>query len=226
MSNQDRVHYFESEMNMPGKMVVLPLRCTVVKTASGVVIISPVDFRPDEIHKIKLLGEVTEIVAPSLIHHLHVRKAAGNFPGAKVWGVPGAPEKLPEIKFAKIFTRDPWPHAPELEAEFVAGVPKLNEVLFFDRPSRTLIATDFVFNLTHPKGWASPIMLRLLGTYGKFAVSKLMNKFMEDLPAFNSSVKKVMNWDFDRIAMGHGDLVNTGGKARLQEALRHRGFEA
>lgn len=38
------------------------------------------------------------------------------------------------------------------------------------------------------------------------------------------SMHALMEWDFDRITVGHGEIVETGGKRRLAEALKRAGF--
>ena len=30
----------------------------------------------------------------------------------------------------------------------------------------------------------------------------------------------MMDWDFDRVIVGHGDIIETGGKARVAAALQ------
>ena len=43
-----------------------------------------------------------------------------------------------------------------------------------------------------------------------------------DRPAFLRSIDAVLAWDFDRIAMGHGELVTKNAKQMFVEALRER----
>lgn len=188
------IHFFESEIDMPIKMVVLPVRSTVVATSRGV-IISPINFTEEQFTKINALGTVTDIVAPSLWHHLYVSKVAARYKNARLWGPEGISEKRPD-----------------------------NEVLFFDKSTRSLIATDLVFNLLRPKGWAAALILGLAGTYKKLGISKIFIGVIKDRNAFSASAKKLFDWDFEQIVMSHGDIVVADGKSKLKDAFKMRGF--
>jgi hypothetical protein len=212
----------ESEMDMPAKMVVLPLRCTAVRTTRGTVLISPVDFSAAQLEKIRAFGKVAALVAPNLLHHVHMKSAARHFPEADVWGAPGIDKKVKDIKWDHIFGRDPWPFQNELEALTIEGLPKINETVFLHNASRTLVVTDFCFNLKRPRGWASAVMLRVLGVYKKFAVSKLQLRFLKDRAAMMASVKKIQEWDFDRLVMAHGEVLESGAKPRFDQAVEAR----
>lgn len=217
--------YFETEFPLPTGMVVLPLRCTVVTLNSGEnVMISPIAFSAKQLKQISELGPITHIVAPCLIHHLYLKMAVDRFKPREVWGPPGCREKLPELPFTHVFGHDSWTFNTKLPYVFIDGVPRINEVVFYHEASKTLICADLCFNLQDPKGWAAPVMLRLLGTYKRFGVSRLQARFMKDRAAFEKSVREVLKWNFETIAMGHGDLVVGHGRARLETAMRERGF--
>ena len=47
---------------------------------------------------------------------------------------------------------------------------------------------------------------------------------MEDEDAFAGSLDTMLEWDFDRVIVGHGEPIETGGKARLMEAFKAAGF--
>ena len=42
---------------------------------------------------------------------------------------------------------------------------------------------------------------------------------IKDKAAFQRSVKTLTTWEFDRIIVGHGEILETDGKRRLEEAL-------
>lgn len=218
------IHFFESELDMPAKMVILPVRSTVIATSRGVVIISPIKFTPGQFAQIESLGKVTDIIAPSLWHHLYLPKTAERFHDATIWGPKGCKEKRPDIMWDKILGHDLWAHQNDIEMIPLHGMPNVNEVVFFDKATRSLIATDLVFNLQRPKGWASAIVLGLAGTYKKFGVSRILVNAVKDRAAFSESVKKIFSWDFDQIVMGHGDILVADGKIKLKNAFNERGF--
>ena len=43
--------------------------------------------------------------------------------------------------------------------------------------------------------------------------------------ALRSSLARMLEWDFDRLVVGHGDPINTGAKARVVTALQAAGYE-
>lgn len=218
------IHFFDSEMRLSGGIIVLPVRCTAIKTSQGVVLISPIDFSKDQLEQIDSLGDVTAIVSPSLIHYLFMTKIMERYPKASVWGAPESRTQLPEIPWNFIFENDSWPYLDEIDYTSIQGATRLNEISFFHKPSKTLIVVDMCFNLQHPKGWASPILLRVMGTYKRFAVSRLYNIMVKNREQFVSSLHRLMKWDFEKISMGHGDLVHSNGKRLLIHAFEERGF--
>jgi glyoxylase-like metal-dependent hydrolase (beta-lactamase superfamily II) len=122
----------------------------------------------------------------------------------------------------RVFGRDPWPHEPELAALVIEGAPKRNEVVFFHRATRTLYTADLVFNIHRHAGLLTPLTFRAMGIYKRFAVAKMWNHWIKDRAAFDRSIERMLAWDFDRIVMAHGDIVETGGRRMLIDALRER----
>ncbi|MGE0632553.1 MAG: DUF4336 domain-containing protein, partial [Pseudobdellovibrionaceae bacterium] len=153
------VLYFESHIKMP--VMKLPLRSVVVKTDNALLVFSPIDFSETQLADIRALGEVTDIVAPSVLHHLYVPQAMQNFGKAKIWGVKGLEEKRPDIKWDKILGSDPWAYSQEIEMLMIDGVPKMCEAAFLLKSQKTLLVTDLCFNLTQPKGFGAYIILNM-----------------------------------------------------------------
>lgn len=207
--------YFESSLHMlPG--VNVPLRSMFVPMRG--VLISPVGTEAER----EILPQVRVLVAPSLLHHLHFAQTRKIIPGAELWAPPGFAKKVEGIGYVHTFGRDVWPHDAELAAEVIEGAPRRNEVVFFHRPTRTLYTADLVFNVHRPAGWLTPLTFRAMGIYKRFGVAKMWNHWIKDRAAFDRSIDRMLAWDFDRIVMAHGDIVERGGRAMLLEALRER----
>lgn len=222
------LHFFESEISMPAGMVKLPVRCTVVKTPKALIMISPIHFTPEQYRQIDALGEITDIVAPCLIHNRFIGQAMERFKAARIWGPMGYRQKCPHIRWDFIFGEagTTWPHSDDLDILALDGAPDLNEHVFFHRGSGTLLVADLVFNLRNPRGWAAPLMLSLFGTYKKFACSRLFTGKIKDREAMKASLKKMMSWGFDAVVMGHGDRVTAGGHAMMIGTLKDRSLLA
>jgi hypothetical protein len=106
-----------------------------------------------------------------------------------------------------------------IDQHLVRGMPRLNEVVFLHRPSRSLIIADLAFNFGPDAHWAVKLLFRLGGTWGRFTPSRLERCLMKDRAAVRASIQRILEWDFDRIIVGHGPNIETGGKAALREAF-------
>jgi glyoxylase-like metal-dependent hydrolase (beta-lactamase superfamily II) len=199
---------------LPG--VHVPLRSMFVPM--GGVLISPVGTDAER----AILPQVRVLVAPSLLHHLHFAETWKRIPGAQLWAPPGFADKVEGIGYVHTFGRDVWPHDGEIAAEVIEGAPKRNEVVFFHRATRTLYTADLVFNIHRHAGLLTPLTFRAMGIYKRFAVAKMWNHWVKDRAAFDRSIERMLAWDFDRIVMAHGDIVERGGRRMLIEALRER----
>lgn len=217
------IYFFESSLKMP--LMPLPVRATLVKGPESLVLISPIRFTEEQVAQIRQIGEVTDIVAPSLLHHLAIPKAVQHFPKATLWGAPDLHKKRADIAWQKILAQDPWPSASGLEPHLIRGAPKLNEVVFLEKQSRTLIATDLCFNLQDARGLGAFLILSYFGTYRRFGVSRFWLRYVKDKEAFLESLRVILSWDFDKIVMAHGHVIESGGKSLLQASLRERGLK-
>jgi len=184
------------------------------------ILISPVGTEAE----LQAMAQVRTLVAPSLLHHLHLETARKAAPDAELWGPPGLAEKVAGLGPVRVFGQDAWPHDGEVAAALVEGAPKRNEVVFLHRPTRTLYTADLVFNIHEPQGLLTPLTFRAMGIYKRFAMARMWKHWVEDRAAFERSLERILAWDFDRIAMAHGDIVTSDGRRLLLEALRERGF--
>lgn len=212
--------FFESVVRMP--LVSLTARSTLVPLKNNkFVLISPVKF--DEDQRVELLKANPEaIVSPSCFHHLFVRAAHDYLPEAKLYGAPGLQRKRADIRWDGILNESPWPYQEELKAIFIEGAPKINEVVFYHRDTKTLIVTDLLFNLKNLKSIPEKLVYGMMGTFNNPAVSRLVKLLTRDQKALKKSLKQVLELDFDRLVMAHGEIISTGGKKIFTEALQAR----
>lgn len=208
--------FLDSTVQMP--LLQLPVRTVSVDVSSGRVLISPGSKLSED--QLRSLGSVTDIVAPNLFHCAGVPKAAQVFPQAKIWAPAGASEQKDYLQSAVILTPETWPYQKELACFAIGGMPKVNEMVFIHRESRSLIVSDLAFNLLDVKGLGPWIILNLFGTYKRFGISRFYYKFASDKKAFGESIERLLQEDFDRIVVGHGTIVESGGRQLLAEAYR------
>lgn len=191
--------------------VQIGARSTIIKLADGKLWLhSPVNFTEEDAQYIQKLGKVAYIVAPNTFHHLFLRQAKDRFPDAKIFHAPGLDTKRKRFQFdGAILDQDSW--SEEIDQILLEGMPKFNEVVFFHKPSQTMITTDLVFNLQNPVGFRTMVMTKLFGTYKKTTVSKLFKLMVKNPDAMKASFDKMAMWPTEKIIMSHGEVIKERG---------------
>ena len=195
----------------------LGARMTVVRLPdSGLLLHSPIEATPELVREVKGLGPVEFIVAPNRLHHLFVRDWQRACPDASLYVAPGLETKRDDLEITGVLTDEPEPGWREvLDQVLLCGIPMVNEVVFFHRPSATLIATDLAFRI----GASSPPMTRLLfrlgGAYERLSPTPLERLLVRDRPRFRDSLQRILEWPFERVLVAHGEVSETGGREEL-----------
>ncbi len=199
----------------------LALRMTVIRHPDGSLILhSPVEIDDDLAADISALGPVSLLLAPNRFHHLFLLGAGRRWPGAQTWVAPGLARKRPDLLFDGVLGDEAPPElAPALETVLFAGAPVASEVLCLHRSSRTLIVADLVFNIHRSESLLSRLYLRANGAWKRVAQTAVIKLATRDRAAARSSLERVFAWDFDRLIMAHGDVVDRGAKPVLARAL-------
>jgi hypothetical protein len=105
----------------------------------------------------------------------------------------------------------------QVDQTFFRGRPYENEVAFFHRASRTLILCDLAFNFGPNAAWLTRILMSLIFSYGSFGPSKLDPLLIRDRTVARQSLERILSWDFDRVIVAHGDVLESGGHALLRD---------
>ncbi|MEC9397353.1 MAG: DUF4336 domain-containing protein [Myxococcota bacterium] len=200
-------HDCSHNLRMPGGMY-FPCRMTVIKLSDGGILLhSPIPISDETAAQIDALGEVTHIVAPNNYHHLFLPAATARYPEATVWGAPGLPAKRPEVSFDHILGQSTPSFADELEPLFVAGVPELDEHVFFHHPTKSLIVTDLIFHIQEPHNFITRVILTMVGVHKKCTQSKVWRFFCKDREAAGLSARAITELPAERLIMAHGQVV-------------------
>ncbi|MDX2166046.1 MAG: DUF4336 domain-containing protein [Deltaproteobacteria bacterium] len=193
-------------------------RMTVVRLRDGSLFLhSPVAL--DEALRAALLrvGVPRYAVAPNRFHHLFVGDYRRAFSTVRLFAAPGLAEKRTDLQFDAVLSAVPPPDwAGQLDQEFFAGLPIMNEVVFAHRASRTLITADLAFNFGPAAPFATRLAFRLVGAYGRFGPSRVEKLLVRDRAAARAALQRILTWDFDRVVVTHGAVLESGGR----EALR------
>lgn len=204
---------------MPHSMkgIELGARSTLVRVASGgLILCSPGPFEEAQFRAIESLGEVEAIVAPNTFHHLYLARGAERFPDARVFLAPGLAEKVPGLPKGEVLgdeAPDAW--RGTLKQRLMRGTT-LNEVVFFHPATRTLILTDMAFNI-RKAGFFTKIVMSMNGGFGKLAVTRVLRSTFRDEKTVKASVEGLLEWDFERVIVAHGEVVESGGREAMRE---------
>ena len=167
------------------------------------------------------IGNVKAIVAPNCYHHFFVKRYTEVYPEAMLYGAPGLPEKRIDLQFHGVLNdqeENVW--AGNLEQILTRGMPSMNEVVFFHTVSRTLILTDICVNFPPTDSCLLRIYRRYIQDYDeKFAMARLIRFMVRNRSAFKDSCQKILQWDFDRITVTHGLVLESGGREAFQKAI-------
>jgi len=187
----------------------MPLASTLVRLPDrSLLLYSPIAIDDALAADIAALGEVANIVAPSLLHHLYVADAAVRWPRAILHGVPGLAQKRADVTVQRDLDRELDPALRDtLAFEVIAGAPKLNEAVMFHRPSGTLACADFVFNVTQPENLRTRMVLAMMGVGGRrLAQSRVWRFAIRDRAAARTSIDRILRWPIARVAPAHGEV--------------------
>ena len=207
--------------------VRLPVRGTVVRLAGGGLWVhSPTPLSPELGAAVDALGPVRHLVGPSRLHHLSLGPWAARYPAAQLWAAPGLAKKRADLSFAGDICgasdagAPPPPWADEIQPLPLLGAPGLGEVAFVHRASQTLICTDLLFNVRQPATRLTALLLTMMGTRGRFAMSRVWRRYTKDRAALKASVERLLACEFTRVVPAHGEVFAGDGTLNVRDATR------
>ena len=196
-------------------------RMTIVRIGQeGLALIAPVPIDDALAAELQALGTVCAVIAPNAFHYFYFADACKRYPDARGFIADGVAPKIGAgATGATPLSGEPdllW--KADLEQCAMQGAPQSNEVIFYHPSSRTLILTDLCFNFDPaPPGWTG-FFLRLAGAHGRLAVSRLMRFVLKDREKVRAVIERILAWDFERIVVTHGSIVERDGHRLFQQA--------
>jgi hypothetical protein len=204
---------------------------TVMRLSSGrLVIHSTAPFTMEDVKDINALGQPAWLTEATLFHDTFATAGRSAFSDIPYFVPEGFRRSVGNTSSANphpAFLHTPPPEwRSELEVLELEGMPNVREHVFFHRLTRTLIVADLVFNFgPHATAWTR-WFFRWAGDISEFpGMSRLFRGSVRDPTAFARSVQLMMQWDFDRLIVGHGEIIHSGAKAKLAAALSTRRFQ-
>ena len=201
-------------------------RMTVIRISDTKLMLhSPCEIDSATKEAILALGDVACIVAPGSYHYFHIASAQAAFPDADTYICPGIERKRPDLDFDWFLgDRPPELWMGTLDQVLVRGNKYIWEVAFFHKPSQTLLLVDLIENVTDQ----TPNVNWLLTLWWK-VVFRMWNHpkpapeyqlGWKDKAAARKSLQKILHWDFEKIVLSHGDLIETDAKETALEAWK------
>jgi hypothetical protein len=193
-------------------------RMTAVRLAGGSLLLhSPVSLDAALRGELDSLGAVRFVVAPNRFHHLYAGEVARFYPQARLWVAAGVERKRPDLEIAGLLEDEaPAEWKDEVDQCYFRGRPFENEVVFLHRASRTLVLCDLAFNFGAGTPLVTRLVMRLFGGYGGFRTTRLDPLLIRDRQAARESLERILAWDFDRVVVAHGEVLESGGPGALR----------
>ena len=169
------------------------------------------------------LGQPRFVVAPNAVHgHRFMEAYRDAYPGVELFAAPVLDRRRRDLAFDGVLGSAPDPRwSEELDQAMFAGhfVP---EVVFLHRSSRTLIVGDLLTGRIPTAGLplASRLYWGLEGLSRSAVVIRSYRLATVNRRTARRSLEQILAWDFDRIVVGHGEIVESGGRLVLGQAMR------
>ena len=213
-------------LTYPLKMLGADLRrnVTLIRLRSGQLVIhSTAPFSPEDIATIRSLGEPAWILDGILRHDTFAKEGRAAFPELAYLAPAGFSDLVGFETLPLVPTPDAW--ADELLALEIEGAPEARDTAMLHTASKTLILTELVFNFgSNEPMWTELLLNVAVGGEHHPGMSRPFKWGVKDAAAFERSLEILLSWDFERVIVGHGDVMETGGKAKLRAAIQRAGF--
>ena len=199
-------------------------RMTVVRLESGALWIhSPIELSPQLKNELDALGEIGFVVSPFRFHYQHMEEFYAAYSNARFYAAPNFDmEKMKSVRFAgrlRPAARAEW--AKDLDQLPVRGNALDDEIVFFHKASRTLIVTDLCFNIPDDRSRFTSLVAGVLGVRENLAPSRNFKLCTRNKTLVRQTIRKILQWDFDRIILSHGEIVESGGKQKFVKAFAY-----
>ena len=209
-----------------------PTRMTIIRLNSGdLVIHSPIHLTEPLRKDIVALGQVRHLISPNKIHYWWVGAWSKAWPDAIKWASPGVAARAQKhaITFDQDLADTPPPEwTDELDQLIVRGGRFMEEVVFFHKPSATLILADLIENFEPSRihSWVVRLLTRIGGVAapnGKMPLDMRLTHWGRHAQ-MRKAVRKMLDWHPQRIIIAHGRWIEQDGEAELKRAFLWAGI--
>jgi hypothetical protein len=193
---------------------------TVLRLSDGNLLLhSPLALTPARRAAIEACGPVAHLYAPNLFHHRWIGEWAAAFPSARVHAPAGLAKKRRDLRIDRVHGTVPEPAFDGIIDELRIDGFRLEESVLVYRPARTLVVADLVHHVGRPLHRWTKFYSRAMGFYDRVALSRMIRwTAFPNRAAARRSLDAVLALPFDRLIVGHGAPLSTGGREALAAA--------
>lgn len=201
-----------------------PTRMAVIRLAGGGLFIwSPVGLTEGLQQQLADLGEVRHLVAPNSLHHLFLEQWRQAYPMATLHAAPGLDVRRKDLVFdAELGDTPPAAWSGDLDQVLMGGNRITTEVVFFHRPSGTVLFTDLLqqFPPGWFRGWRAIIARLDLMTEPEPSAPRKFRAAFVDRRVARAALARILEWPAAKVVMAHGAPVERDGQAFIARAFR------
>ncbi|WP_261858567.1 DUF4336 domain-containing protein [Photobacterium sanguinicancri] len=215
----DRLWYYDMPLNVSG--IPVGARMTVIRLNNKKLLIhSPIQLTTKLQLALSKLGQIHAIVTPNINHHLFLSEWWLAYPDAYFFAPPGLQQKRSDLIFDDALSATtPALWRNQLLQTLIRGSDKMEEVVFCDPQSHTLIVGD---TLAWMKDCTNPLSIGLAllnGCYQQPAMPLYWRLSFHDKTRLRQSLQEILTWPFDRIILAHGRVIPENGKQYFADAF-------
>jgi hypothetical protein len=180
---------------------------------------SPVAMTLERRAAVTALGPIAHLYAPNLFHERWVGDWAAAFPEARLHAPPRLRKKRRDLRIDRVYGAAPEPAFAGVVDELRIEGCRFEEAVLVHRPTGTLVVADLVQNIGRPtQPWAK-LYARTMGFYDRVALSRAIRwAGFSDRAAARRSVDTLLELPFNRLVVGHGAPLATGGREAVAAA--------
>lgn len=180
-------------------------------------------FTEDHLRAMEQLGRPAFLIEATTMHDTFSRQGRDALPDAEFFIPEGFPKQAAGSAARPLCEIDKVTSG-EMQTVCLEGMRFLTEYACFHPASRTLILGDLLFNLEQSSGYTKWAMRHLLGVKAWPAIDRPVRMAVKDKGAFVSSLRRILAWDFDRVIVAHGSVIETNGKDIFRDAVLRAGY--
>ncbi len=203
-----------------------PTRSVIVKLENNELWIwSPIELSQTLKSEVAAIGQPKHLVSPNKLHHLFLKEWAEAYPAASLWGPQSTIIKKPDLHFEYPLEHNtPTEWKEDIDQVWFNGSRAMDEIVFFHKPSRTVIMADLSENFSEhfiKANWSfwQRVLARLWGIVEGKGYAPLEWRLSFNREKTRQTKNKMLAWNPEKVIMAHGEWQNENGRAFLEKSF-------